>query len=171
MRLVFPDNGSVCACVCGIDPGTNRLGLAAMDFNMATVSIQSIEAETFRSELLLETDDLILEAHSERTSKIYAQKDNLVRQFRFYRPYAVCCESPFYNRLRPSAYGPLMEILFAIRMACIEYDRTVKLFFYEPSVIKKAVGAHAIGSKDAVKQYAISLGLALLNLAQLQKHG
>ena len=50
-------------------------------------------------------------------------------------------ESPFYNRLRPGAFGPLNEILFSIRQAVAEYDSWLQLDLVPPSNVKQALGA------------------------------
>jgi Holliday junction resolvasome RuvABC endonuclease subunit len=148
--LRFPQKGSTSVCFCGIDPGTNYLGFSVFTFEVVSLSILSIDAVTFESEKLVKGYSNIFESHSERTAKIIAQKDNLVSQFRFNKPAFVCCESPFYNRLRPSAYGPLVEMIFAIKTACIEYDKTMPFYLYDPSSIKKTIGANAIGDKKNV---------------------
>lgn len=151
MALVFPEGGSTVATVCGIDPGTNNLGFCALKFDLVTRELVSIQAETFRSDRMLESDSFIPLTHTERVERILAQKNNLVRQLNYYRPIATCCESPYYNSFRPNAFGALVEIIFAIRMACLEHNKLMRFFTYEPSVIKKAVGAGHISGKDAVK--------------------
>ncbi len=137
--------------IIGIDPGTNMLGFSVLRFNLRTYELLSVEGQSFKSEAMIESDDFISITHNERIAKIYAQKNNLVQLLRFYNPMAVTCEHPFINRFRPNAYGPLVEILFAIRTACIEFNPLVKFITYEPSVIKKAVGATAFANKDLVK--------------------
>lgn len=175
MSLTYPVHGSNHVCIVGIDPGTTNLGFAALEFDIQTLQIHRLYATSFKSQQMVGLDGIIRLSHSERIEKIYAQKDNLVNHFRYFHPSFICCESPFYNRFRPSAYGPLVEILFAIRTAAIEYDPIVKFFTYAPSVIKKAVGAGAISGKDAVK--AAILGNAELataftegDLAGLDEH-
>lgn len=137
--------------IVGIDPGTNNLGFGDIRFNFKSLEILSVEGMSFNSERMLPTDSLIPITHNERIAKILAQKENLLQRLRFHRPCIVVCENPFINRLRPAAYGPLVEIVFAIRLAVIEYDPSVKFVTYQPSVIKKSVGAYAIGGKEEVK--------------------
>lgn len=143
--------GDEIGTIVGIDPGTNMLGFAVLRFDFKTLEILSVQGESFKSERMIEEDCLIAHSHNERIAKIYAQRDNLVQQLNHYRPFVVACENPFINRFRPNAYGPLVEILFAIRTAVIEYSKFVDFVTYEPSVIKKSVGAGAVCGKEEVK--------------------
>lgn len=149
--LTFPKESPTTVRFCGIDPGTNYLGLSLFEFEIITLTITSIEAMTFRSDSFVKQDDPLISSHSERIAKIYAQKNNLLNHFRRYKPCFVCCESPFYNRLRPSAYGPLVEIIAGIKTACIEYDRYMPFYLYDPSTIKITIGAKWIGGKTEMK--------------------
>ena len=63
----------------------------------------------------------------------------------------ICCESPFFNRFQPSAYGPLVEMVFAIRTASLQYDVNVPFITYSPSEVKKALGAGHAAKKEIVK--------------------
>ena len=175
MAIVYPNSpNATIGCIAGIDPGTNMLGFATLQFDLKTLAILSVQATSFKSDRMIDEDDILSITHSERTAKIIAQKNNLVQYFRFYRPNIVACENPFINRLRPNAFGPLVEVVFAVRTAVYEYDPNVKFLTYEPSVIKKSVGANGIAGKDAVKQAILSLDelnpSPLTNLNDLDEH-
>lgn len=152
MAIIYPlvkdrDIGTIC----GVDPGTNLLGLGIIRFNLRTLDIVSVQGMSFKSEPMLDDDNLVAMSHIERTSKIIAQKDNLVTYLSFFKPFVVVCESPFFNRVRPNAFAPLVESITTIRMAVIEYNPIVKFITYEPSIIKKTVGAGPFANKDAMK--------------------
>ncbi len=152
MPIVLPGQSQeMIGTICGIDPGTNMLGFSALSIDLRTSEIVSVFATSFKSEHMIDRDTFITATHNERISKILAQKKNLVQQFCFYRPFVVACENPFINRLRPAAYGPLVEIVFAIRSAVIEYSDYIKFLTYEPSIVKKTVGAGHISGKEEVK--------------------
>lgn len=175
MPIIYPDClGKEVGTICGIDPGTNMLGFSTLCFDLKTLEVLSVQATSFKSDRMTEEDDLLLITQNERTAKIIAQKNNLVRQFRFYCPNVVACENPFINRLRPNAFGPLVEVVAAVRLAVREYNPIVKFFTYEPSVIKKSVGAGAIAGKEAVKEAILKLNelnpCALTSLADLDEH-
>lgn len=175
MPILYPEvKDREIGTICGIDPGTNMLGFATLRFNLKTLEVVSVQADSFKSDHMVQDDDLLTITQLERTAKIIAQKDNLVQQFRFYRPNVIICENPFINRFRPNAFGPLVEIVFAIRTAVFEYNPVVKFLTYPPSIIKKCVGAGAIAGKDAVKQAILSIEelnpCALTDLSGLDEH-
>jgi Holliday junction resolvasome RuvABC endonuclease subunit len=149
--LRLSENYSPVASICGIDPGTNHLGFAVMEITTDSLAINSIHAFTLVADKLIEDDDLIAIQHTERIAKIYALQQTLTNLYNYYKPFTICCESPYYNHFRPNAYGALVEIIYAIRMSVINYNSNVRFQTYEPSIIKKAVGANAIAKKDGVK--------------------
>lgn len=175
MPIIYPlvKDGEI-GTICGIDPGSNMLGLGVIRFNLRTLDIVSVQGMSFKSEPMMDNDDLISITHLERTSKIIAQKNNLVQYFSFFQPFVVACENPFINRFRPNAFAPLVEVVFAVRAAVTEYNPIIKFVTYEPSVIKKAVGAGAIAGKDAVKAAILSNSELnpnpFTNLSDLDEH-
>lgn len=149
--LVFPESLTTIIKIVAIDPGTRMLGVAILSLDVATMKIVATEAMTFNSEKMLTLDEVVEETYSERMAKILAQKKNLIKIFNYYNPAYICCESPFFNRLQPSAYGPLMEILTAIQMAGIEFNPLVKFTLYPPSVVKKSLGGSHIADKTSIR--------------------
>lgn len=162
MPLVLPPGQEV-GCIVGIDPGTNFLGFCALDINLRDVSVVQHFACSFQSDKMLDPDSFVSICHNERIAKIFAQKNNLLKRLRYHRPFVVTCENPFINRFRPNAYGPLVEVLFAIRCAVTEYNPAVKFLTYEPSIVKKTVGAGAICGKDEIK-------LVVRKIQELREH-
>ena len=155
--LVYPENASRIVTIVGIDPGTVSLGLSAMRYDAATLKLVSVEGLTFNSEKMLAEDPVLSETHSERMSKIRAQYLNLVNMFRYYRPSFIVAESPFYNSLRPAAYGALMEVLAAIKSAAADYDNMVPFITYPPSTIKIALGAGAWAKKEEIRTRMLNM--------------
>lgn len=149
--LRLSESFSPLASICGIDPGTSHLGFAVMEIDTITLAINSIHAFTLDAEKLVEEDNLIAIQHTERVAKIHALQHTLINLYSYYNPFTICCESPYYNHFRPNAYGALVEIIYAVRMSVINYNPNVRFQTYEPSIIKKAVGANAIAKKDGVK--------------------
>lgn len=153
--LVYPDNSSSVLTIVSIDPGCTNLGFAAMGIDLKINEIVYTEAFTFNSDKMLSDDHYIGESHTERTEKILAQRNNLVSMFKHYSPNVICCESPFYNALRPAAYGALKEIMSGISDASLIYNPSVNLILYPPSIIKKALGGSAIADKVSVKEQVL----------------
>lgn len=125
--------------ICGIDPGSNHLGISLLSISINTLEIESINMSVF-SPILNKTDDTIRLNYDEITEKIISQKRQLYNWLCENKPHIVCCESPFFNRLRPSAFGPLCETIFSIKMAVLEYNNIIPFKLYQPSVIKSAIG-------------------------------
>lgn len=149
--LIRPDNLNDYGVICGIDPGTNHLGFAVLNYSIMDGSITAISAWTVNSNHLHTSNDIIIDTHGERIYKLIKQKENLLRLFKLHMPNLICCESPFFNRLSPMAYGALTEVVMCIHTAAIEYSPDIPFLTYEPSTIKKAVGAGAIVDKHKVK--------------------
>lgn len=149
--LVFPEFGSNIVTLVGIDPGTTMLGYGVLAYDASTLDIVYTEATSFNSERMIISDCLISYTHTDRMARIDAQYRNLVRLFKYHRPFEIACESPFFNRQRPAAFGALVEILSAINMAAMDYDGLTSFIPYPPSVIKKSVGAGAFCDKDEIK--------------------
>lgn len=147
MPLVIPSGESNLACICGIDPGTTTLGLSVMIYDVHDFSIKSVRADTFNAKRFINDEALISETHDTRTLRLIAQKNNLLTSIEHYKPNVICCENPFYNRLRPNAFGPLVETICFLRWAAMEYDVRIPFIRYEPAVVKKGVGAFATTDK------------------------
>jgi len=163
MSLVAPENMSRCATICGIDPGSLHLGFCVFRFDIETFEILSIESTTICPDKLVKEDDPIVNTHNPRIQRIAALKANLYDLYTYYEPTVICCESSYYNRFRPSAFGVLVECITAVRFSAILYNPHVFVRTHEPSIIKKTVGAHATkGGKDAMK-------LALKRIPEIMK--
>ena len=143
--------------ICGIDPGSNHLGISLLSISINTLEIESINMTVF-SPILNKTDDTIRLNYDEITEKIISQKRQLYNWLCENKPHIVCCESPFFNRLRPSAFGPLCETLFAIKISVMEYNNFTPFKLYSPSVVKNALGiSTGRPKKDEVKVNAKQL--------------
>lgn len=174
MPLVLPQQ-FIDPCLCSIDPGTNCLGFTHLVFESETLAAKRFHSTTFKAETILGGQfGIVSQSHSERMEKIMLHKDNLLRLFQFYQPSVIACEAPFYNRLRPGAYGPLVEVIMAVKMAALEYDPLVPMIMYEPSIVKKTIRAGYIASKDVVKESILNTeelrNIATQDLTLLDEH-
>lgn len=141
MLTMPPDSSSVVSIV-GLDPGSETLGAAVLYVDMLSWQIIGSEAYTFKGSKLAGKDDWTTEVHGNRLGRIAAHEENLLAFFRYYRPLAIASESPFFNRLHPSAFGPLMEVISAIRSAAMQYDLWKQVYLIDPPSVKNAVGVH-----------------------------
>lgn len=152
MSLRLSDTTGPIVNICGIDPGTNHLGFAKLGIEVATGEIVSVWAATVRVDKLPMLPAFIEGAHTERMEKLLKIKESVKQSLAYWKPRHLSCESPFYNRLRPSAYGPLVESVMAVKLAAYEHSAGMRFDTLEPSVIKKAIGAGGGAGKEPVKQ-------------------
>jgi len=138
------------ACIVGIDPGSETLGLCLLYFDVITLELLAVEAFTFTGSKLPFMSPAIASIHGERAARLQAHRENLLNILRLKRPLAVICESPFFNPLRPSAFAPLVETLDAIRAALFEYNPYMALHLVDPPTAKNAVGAKGNAGKEDV---------------------
>lgn len=148
--LPLPSNFSRIATIVGIDPGTTCLGFATIDYDVETFEIVSCYAETLHGEKL-PGSEWLGSLYGDRFKRIEAYRDTLTRRFRSIEPVIIASESPFINVKRPAAYGALTEIVYAIKLAVVEYSHWRPLHLLPPSMVKNAVGAKGGADKDGVK--------------------
>ena len=148
--LRIPEASSARTSVVGIDPGTKMLGVCILEFDLMSFEILNVQALTYDGSKI-PSSDWVGHLHGDRVKRISALKDKLTDILIAYRPLYVCCESPFYNQKRPSAYGALTEIVCAIRDAVRNYDVWKPLYLIDPPSVKKAVNASGNAGKEDVK--------------------
>ncbi len=143
--------------ILSIDPGTNHLGIAVINIDAKEMTITSSHAQSYSANRSGVLDKDIADIHGEKLARLMAQKENLKRVLREVRPFTVACEAPFYFHKRPGAFAPLVEVSLMIRLAVYEYNSEIKLYTYDPSSVKKAVGAMGNSDKQAVKNKVLNL--------------
>ena len=148
----YPINKNTEACIVGIDPGSETLGVCLLFFNVITMQITRIVPRTYIGSRL-PAEPMLCILHSDRVSRIKSHENNLLNLMIEHNPVAIASEAPFYNPRRPNAYGALVEVICAIRNAVIHYSDTVKLYHIPPSNVKRAIGAKGNADKDIVKYH------------------
>ena len=126
--------------VFGIDPSTNNVGVAIYTL---TSDLRIVDIITIQ--LVYGNDDSQL--HN-RLMKLGAEMSYLIDT---YSPMIVAMESGFIGMLRPGAFGPLSQAIYAIQSAITNTDRRVRINTYPPSVVKVSIGAGAHAKKDDVR--------------------
>ncbi len=138
--------------VMAIDPGVNHLGLSVSLIDYATKTIINTYSNTIHvKEKNLNKDCISL--FGLRQVKIDYLNDIITNYLDHYKPVSLILESPFYNVFRPAAFLPLIELLYQIRLTLRSILPSSNFVKYEPSVIKKTIGASAICKKEEVKKY------------------
>lgn len=143
------------AILIGIDPGTTKLGLCTLEFNVDTLEAVKIEAVTLDGDKL-PSSPWMGSIYGDRFQRIYALRTYLIAHFREVKPISVGSESPFYNRNRPNAYAALIEVICGLREAYVEYSTRSPMYLIDPPTVKKAVGAAGNADKVSVKQKILS---------------
>jgi Holliday junction resolvasome RuvABC endonuclease subunit len=150
MTLILPDKDSF--MIIGIDPGLNYCGISLVKAGAATQDLLSIDAFTIINDKVQDNTGLRAELCSEKVIKLHKLKgviSNLIGQV---KPTLVVSESPFYNRLRPMAYGALLEVIGMIQTAVLEHNNNTVFSTVEPLLVKKTVGAGMQTGKLDVKE-------------------
>lgn len=147
--LYHPHPQLTTATLVGIDPGSESLGCAVLTFDVRTLALTSIVAQTFKGSHLPRSL-WIADHYGDRISRIRAHYDQLRLIYQMNSPVLVACESPFMNLRRPQAYGALTEVVSMIRSTVIDHDWFIPFSLIDPPTVKMAVGAKGNADKEAV---------------------
>lgn len=140
----------------GIDPGLNFTGISIFDMCYDTGKILKVEAFTLVNSKLPDYTGFDEEAVEERTLKLYKLKGAVQWSLSMYGPSYTVCEAPFYNRLMPTAFGPLTEVVSIIHSAVLTWNPNIGFHTVPPLSVKKLIGTKAVKNdtikgKEAVK--------------------
>lgn len=158
--LYIPSAGSSCASLIGIDPGSTCVGISIMKVDVVSELILSTFAYTLKLDRL-GGSEWLGDLYGDRFRRIGNLKACLFQLFQQENPLCITVESPFFNQLRPQAYGVLMEVMSGIREAVSSYDMWHVPYPIDPSSVKNAVGAGGGARKEVV--HAMVLNLTDLN--------
>lgn len=150
--LPYPIDKNTQACIVGIDPGSETLGVSILFFDVITLQITKIVPKTYIGSKL-PVSPMLAMLHNDRVSRIKAHEENLFNIYSEYNPVAIVSEAPFYNPRRPNAYGVLVEVICAIRNSIIRYSDTMCFYQVDPASVKRAIGAKGNADKDIVKHH------------------
>lgn len=138
--------------IVGIDPGTDTLGAATLDVDLATRRVALLEVRTFSGMTMARNYPNLAFVHGDRTARLRSHEDNLFGYFNYMQPHNVVCESPFLGKF-PQAFAALTECISYIRRAVWRYDPWMPLLLVDPPTVKLLVGVKGRGkTKDDVKQ-------------------
>lgn len=142
--------------IVSIDPGLNNLGIAIFNMKSTTSSdlfndVNTIEAFTLKNDKLKDPAYITNDICSDRYIKLAKIQEAMNYILNRYRPNQVLCESPFFNRLRPSAYASLVEVINTIQYCIYQYNTNVYFKTVEPLLVKKRVGAGYVNGKQDMK--------------------
>ena len=164
--------------ILGIDPGTDTIGFSIIEVEIDTLKVIKALAWTETISRYVDEEDLQVVIHNPKFTRLNIIADKLKLIFEIFNPIVVACEAPFYNRLKPSAYAPLVETVFVINKAIHTWDSYKPLYVIDPPSVKIAVGAKSRAdkskgedNKDIVKKAISSIEeLKSLNFDLLDSH-
>lgn len=131
-----------------IDPGSSNLGVAIYEVCLQTRNILQSHAYTIystQSSYYFKEDAKL---YGDRLARMNALQAELAECLQRHNPSIVLCESPFFNRLMPSAFGVLNEVMIHVKQALRDYNEHIPFFTVDPPTAKKAVGAKGNAKKD-----------------------
>ena len=140
--LALPVEGPKYFTILGVDPGTTTLGTAALHVDIETLMPAGIEFKTLNANKPSAgrtVNEWMLETHSPRAMRLRELAWMLGHEFNYFRPLFVACEAPFFNRLHPNAFGPLIEVVKMVECTTYAWNCWRPLYRIETTVAKKAV--------------------------------
>ncbi len=171
--FLLPEDYVPLATIIGIDPGTDTLGIASITFDVRDARITETRAVTYHGSKLIK-GGWMEDVHGARFARIQALRETLGHWLRLKNPQYMTSESPFFNRMRPQAYGALTEIVYALKMEVFDHAPDLELVMVDPPRVKNAVGAKGNAGKDEVKAGVLAIPhlnyVGLPALADLDEH-
>lgn len=156
--------------ILGIDPGTNTVGFCAMEIDPLTVERLSFEAFTITAERpcggRFVNEDL-LDTHSPLYVRMQEIKARFTNILEHYRPLQTVTELPFFNRLHPNAFGPLVQVLGMLEETLYDWNPNKALYRLENTTAKALI--YPTSKEERKKIHAIK-GSKFRILACLEKH-
>lgn len=144
--LQIPSGVSPILRLIGIDPGSNKLGVATLDVDLTNFHIYVQDAQTFNAEKMLRVlphDNFLI--HGDRQARLIMLSDALLGFFRYWNPHLICSESPFMG-LGVTAFETLVECVAMIRQTTFQFNEEIPLQMVSPTAAKRTVDVKAKGS-------------------------
>ena len=149
--FIAPPNQSTLTLL-AIDPGLNNTGVAVLKLKLDPFEIISIDALTLQAQRLIDTSGLDDEDYVERIHKRYSMTRALRKIILRENPSVVACESPFFDRRKPSSFAVLTEVLISYFDAAVEVNPAVRFSYVEPLLVKKILGVAGQKGKEVVRE-------------------
>lgn len=133
-----------------IDPGINFCSVVVIEPGKEFLVKESILVKNVRK--FTEEEKEQEKQYGSRTVKVMAIIKTLEEQVDKYNPDFIVIEAPFYNSLTPSAYGSLLEVIFAVKYL-VTLKRDLKIHLMEPRLVKKFFTENGNAAKQMMKEY------------------
>jgi len=156
LDLNQPPHGNIL----GIDPGTKTMGYSIMTVDLRT--LERVDMETFTINAERPTDgrlaaDFMPEHHSELFKRVREHEVRLMHILQTYQPFQVAVELPFFNRLHPGAFDPLVQMFAMVQNTVYDYNPWMTLYKVENTVTKAMVTPESKAERKRIREaYATS---------------
>lgn len=154
--------------ILAIDPGVNFLGLSLIKKvdRDDTFSIEVVHTALINNTLKQTDEEKSLSArYGSRAPKIIKIISEIKNYYEQYKFTDIVIEGPFFNAIRPQAYGSLVEVINSIKFS-IAINYCIKFHVLEPLLVKKIFSnnhmAKKVDMKSALMQ-RVNEGLIVLD--------
>lgn len=157
-------------CILGIDPGTTTVGFCVMHIDPITVERTGFEAFTINANKPCGgrfTNEDLLDSHSDLFVRLQEIRFRFTNILEHYKPVQVATELPFFNRLHPTAFAPLIQVLTTLEDALYQWNPHRSLYRIENTTAKALIYPT---SKEARKEIQAIAGSKFRILACLAQH-
>lgn len=151
-------------CVLAIDPSINNTGISIYRLNLLNKEIKSIEAFTLMSDKINICNNFNSCNNFEKDLKLNKLQNCFLNILNIYNPSVVVCESPFFNRFRPSAYLSLVQVVDVFKWTTINFNNNIFFTELAPKTVKKIIGVNNIDVKLDVRTAVMSNSLIMKNI-------
>lgn len=143
--------------VCGIDPGTDTMGVCFIDLDWDTKRLTVVEAATYAAGRNTGLREHVGITMGNRWVRLTRLSEILYRLLCAFRPIDVAVESPYLGRF-VSAFEALVECRSMLSRTIRQYDPSLSMVLIDPPTAKLAVGATVYkGSKENVRESLLKL--------------
>lgn len=143
----------------GIDPGTDTLGGAILEYDFITRLTTVRAALTFHASRTVSERGAESLCHGYRYARIYSHGEAISHLITAFNPHLMASEAPFLGKA-PQAFAALVECVMGVKAVIARDHPHYRLDMVDPPSAKAAVGAPPhTKDKEMVRKAVIALGL------------
>lgn len=140
----------------GIDPGTDTLGIAIVDFDLDTKKAKLMYGHTFHASKYVNYYPEMTAVRGSRDVRLMVLRKKLIESFMMAEPDLIAAESPFLQRGKVSAFEALVECYAMMRDAVWAYSSQITLQRVDPVTVKNYVGVSHKGTDKSDVHRAVN---------------
>lgn len=157
-----------------IDPGLHNTGIAVYVLDLYNYKIISIDTRLISSKNTRDVSGLDDDLYEDEQKIRISQKAALKEYLEHFQPDTVVCESPFFDRFRPSSFMTLTRVCVSFMDAVIEYNPNCVFIPHAPQYVKKSIGVAGQKGKEpierALSQMPLIADVLIPRLSEITEH-